>query len=156
MPAWMTAISGAVSGAVEIIKEPVKQWQERKTIKAQAAIEVEKLYAQAAVEKARAVVEMAKSGQMIESDWDARAQEQSKFSWKDEVLMLVLFSPVVALFLSAFFPGDLQGQIIDAVAALEEFPMWYVVMLLGIVASTFGLRWLVAPLVNKMQERKKR
>jgi hypothetical protein len=64
--------------------------------------------------------------------------------------MLLLFFPVLIIFISPFIPGEYQEKIIDAVAALEKFPTWYVVMLLGIVASVFGLRWLIAPLVQKM------
>ncbi|MBT3178939.1 MAG: hypothetical protein HOG03_11645 [Desulfobacula sp.] len=147
---WITAIQETIGGAFGIIKEPIVEWQKRKTIKAQAATEVEKLYAMAAVKKAEVVVEMAKQGQAIEADWDAKAQEQAKFSWKDEALMLLLFFPVLIIFISPFIPGEYQEKIIDAVAALEKFPTWYVVMLLGIVASVFGLRWLIAPLVQKM------
>lgn len=153
--AWLTAMSSTISGAFDLIKEPVSQWQERKTIRAKASIEVEKLYAKASVEKAKALVEMAKTNQQIQADWDARAQEQARFSIKDEILMIVLFSPVVALFVSAFLPDNVQKSIIQAVSALEDFPDWYVVMLLGIVASVFGLRWLVAPIVGKMQKLKK-
>jgi len=151
---WATAIKETIGGAFGIIKEPLVEWQKRKTIKAQAATEVEKLYATATVKKAEALVEMAKQGQAIEADWDARAQEQAKFSWKDEALMLLLFFPVLIIFISPFIPGKYQDRIIDAVAALEKFPMWYVVMLLGIVSSVFGLRWLIAPIVQKMNAKK--
>ncbi|MCP3944515.1 MAG: hypothetical protein GY710_23975 [Desulfobacteraceae bacterium] len=148
--AWYSTLTNIFSGAVDIIKEPVKGWQERKTIKAKSQVDIAKLNAQAGVEKAKAIVEMAKTGQKIEADWDAKAQEQAKFSWKDEALMLLLFSPVFFLFLSAFLPAEYQAKIIGAVNALNEFPTWYVVMLLGIVASVFGLRWLIGPLVRKM------
>jgi len=94
MFSWITAIQETIGGAFGIIKEPIVEWQKRKTIKVQAATEVEKLYAMAAVKKAEVVVEMAKQGQAIEADWDAKAQEQAKFSWKDEALMLLLFFPV--------------------------------------------------------------
>ncbi|MDD9304372.1 MAG: hypothetical protein HUK40_19320 [Desulfobacter sp.] len=153
--AWYSALTGLFSGAVDLVKEPIKGWQERKTIKAKAAIDIAKLNAKAGVTKAEAMVEMAKNGQAIEADWDARAQEQAKFSWKDEVLMLLLFFPVGVLFASAFLPAKFQDQIIEAVTALEKFPTWYVVMLLGIVASVFGLRWLIGPLVQKMTNKQK-
>ncbi len=96
---WVTAIKETVGGIFNLAAEPIKGWQERKTIKATAKMEIEKLNAQAGVAKATAMIEMAKTGQAIESDWDARAQEQAKFSWKDEVLMLLLFFPVGVLFL---------------------------------------------------------
>ncbi|MCP3942941.1 MAG: hypothetical protein GY710_15845 [Desulfobacteraceae bacterium] len=151
---WVTTISKAIDEVFGLVKEPIVEWQKRKTIKVQADTEVAKLYAVATVEKAKAIVAMAKNGQVIDADWDTRAQEQAKFSWKDEALLLLLFSPVGVLFLSAFFPVKYQAQIIAAVKALEEFPTWYVVMLLGIVASVFGLRWLIGPLVQKILGKK--
>lgn len=148
--AWYKALSNAASGVVEIIKAPVKGWQERKTIRAKADMDVAVKEAEAKVAQAQTKIEMAKKGQVIEADWDSRAQEQAKFSWKDEALMLLLFFPVGVLFASAFLPSRYQTQIITAVKALNQFPTWYVVMLLGIVASVFGLRWLIGPLVRKM------
>ena len=148
-------IIGAIKAVGGIVLEPIKGWQARKTIKVTAQTEVEKLNAQASVENAKAKVEMAKNGQIIEADWDTRAQEQMKFSKKDEILMFIIFFPVVLLFLSAFFPNPaFQERVIRSVNALEEFPLWYVVLLLGIVAAVFGLRWLIAPLVTRMFSKK--
>jgi hypothetical protein len=138
----------AVKSLIELARKPIDGWQERKTLKAVTQAEVDKLEAQAIVEKAKASVELAKTGQIIESDWDKRAQEQMTRSWKDEVLMLLLFLPVAVMFMAAIFGNDaLIDRMIKVVKALEEFPVWYVVILLGIVASVFALRWLVAPLV---------
>ncbi len=147
---WVTAIKESVQGVFSLAKAPIEGWQKRKTIKAQAETDIAKLHAEAEVTQAQAMVEMAKKGQLIEADWDTRAQEQAKFSWKDEALLLLLFFPVGVLFISAFLPEKYQYQIIEAVKALEQFPTWYVVMRLGIVASVFGLRWLIGPLVQKM------
>jgi len=146
--AWWNALLAPVTN---LIGEPLKQWGERRKIKLESKMQVEVLHATATVEKAKAEVELVKQGKATEADWDARAQEQAKFSWKDEVLMFILFLPVVLLFISAFFIDDaFQQRVIKAVNALEKFPLWYVVLLCGIVAAVFGLRWLVAPLVTKM------
>jgi hypothetical protein len=149
-------IIGAIKTVGGIITEPIKGWQERKTLKAQTKSAVEKLNAEAQVEGAKAKLELIKQGKQIEADWDSRAQEQMKFSKKDEVLMTILFFPVILLFLSALCPDDwrLQDRVINSVNALEEFPLWYVVLLCGIVAAVFGLRWLIAPLVTKMMSKK--
>lgn len=138
-----------------LISKPLEQWGERKRIKVEAKMEVEKLHATAIVEKAKADVELIKQGKETEADWDARAQEQMKFSKKDEILMFILFFPVVLLFLSAFFVNTaFQERVIKSVKALDQFPLWYVVLLCGIVAAVFGLRWLVAPLVTKLTKGK--
>ena len=150
-------IMGIFNGVTDIIKEPIKGWQERKTIKAKAEIQIAQTKADALVEQAKAMVEMAKAGQVIEADWDTNAQKQMQFSWKDEFLMVLLFSPVVMLFASAFLPENgFQDKIIGAVKALEQFPMWYVSMLLGIVAAVYGLRWLIVPIADKMIQKGKK
>ena len=150
----VTAIGDAISGVFGIIKEPIKQWGERKAIKLQAETDIKRLHADALVKTAEAKVEAAKQGKIIESDWDSRAQEQMKFSWKDELLMIIIFFPVVLLFVSAFFTNDaFQKRVIASVNALEKFPLWYVVLICGIVAAVFGLRWLIAPLVTKMRSK---
>lgn len=155
-----TAIGGAFSVFTDVIKAPIAEWQRRKTIKAESDIEVAKIEAQAKVASANAKLEMAKNGQQITSDWDARAQASMKTSWKDEFLLVLLFLPVTGLFLAAFFPIEygaiVQARMVAAVEALEKFPLWYTVMLLGIVAAVYGLRWLVGPLVNRMQDKKKK
>ena len=148
-------VMGIFKGVTEIIKEPIKGWQERKTIKTKSDVAIAQTKADALLEQARAAVEMAKAGQVIEADWDTNAQKQMQFSWKDEFLMVLLFSPVVMLFGSAFLENiEFQNKIIGAVKALEQFPMWYVTMLLGIVAAVYGLRWLIAPIASKMMKGK--
>ena len=148
-------ITGIFNGVVDLVKEPIRGWQERKTIQTQADVEIAKTKANALLEQAKATVEMAKKGQVIEADWDTNAQKQMQSSWKDEFLMVLLFSPVVMLFASAFMDNlQFQNRIINAVKALEQFPIWYVTMLLGIVAAVYGLRWLIAPIANKLNNKK--
>lgn len=71
-----------------------------------------------------------------EATWDLVALRQSQFSWKDEVLTLVFVSPLVV----AWFPEGREAalQWIQFVSAL---PLWYQIILFGIVAASFGLRW---------------
>lgn len=146
---WLKELFAAT---FSIIKEPIVQWGERKSVALKGKMEVEKLTAEAAVTKAMVMIEMIKAGQTAEIDWDARAQEDAKTSWKDEVLMLLLFSPVGMLFISAFLPQEIQDKIISGVNALEQFPTWYIILLVGIVASVYGLRWLVKPILSKLDK----
>ena len=151
---WWNAL---ISPITDLIGTPIKQWGERKKIKVAAKMEVAKLEAQSRVEEAKAKVEMARKGMQVEADWDARAQEQMKFSLKDEIVMLIIFLPVVLLFISPVCGGyEFQKQIIMSVTALSQFPFWYQTRICGIVAAIFGLRWLIAPLVTRMQNGKGR
>jgi len=142
------------SGLTDIVKEPLVEWQKRKTVRVTAEMEVEKILAEAEIEKARTKLELAKSGQIIEADWDARAQEAMKFSLKDEALLLIIYSPVVMLFISIFVSDEFQQRVIQSVQALNDFPNWYKITLMGIIASVFGLRWLIAPVVQRFKGKK--
>lgn len=155
--AWFSALNPitAIKAIADVIKEPIKGWQDRKTAKVAAKIVIQKIQADTKKATAESKLELAKQGVQIQGDWDARAQEQMKTSWKDEALMLVLFFPVVVMFIAAVFAGDAMiERMIRVVKSLEEFPSWYVIMLLGIVAAVYGLRWLIQPVVTKMQGRK--
>ncbi len=155
--AWFSALNPitAIKAIADVIKEPIKGWQDRKTAKVAAKIVIQKIQADTKKATAESKLELAKQGVQIQGDWDARAQEQMKTSWKDEALMLVLFFPVVVMFIAAVFASDAMiERMIRVVKSLEEFPSWYVIMLLGIVAAVYGLRWLIQPVVTKMQGRK--
>lgn len=148
---WVKAGAEVVAG---VIKEPLNEWQKRKTVKAQAKADLERIGAETDKAVALGKLEAAKQGQVIESDWDMRAQEQAKNSWKDEFLMILLFFPVGALFVcSMFFPERVEN-VIRAVTALNKFPVWYQIILWGVIAFVFGLRWLIQPLVNKFGGKK--
>jgi len=146
----MFDVMGAIKTVGELIGSPVKGWQERKTLKETTKSQVAIINAQAEVAKANAKIEAIKQGQMIVSDWDQRAQEQMGKSFKDEIIATIWFWPVLMLFISAFFVNPaFQNRVIDSVDALNKFPTWYIVLMMGIVASSFGLRWLIQPLISR-------
>jgi len=154
--AWFTGVVGVISGIADVVKVPLQGWQDRKTKKVESANRIAEKDMEVRIAIADAKIERAKTGQLVEADWDSKAQDDMKRSWKDEFLMCLLFSPVIMLFGSAFLGNNtFQTRVINAVKALEQFPMWYVVMLLGIVSAVYGLRWLIGPLVNKMSSKPK-
>lgn len=79
------------------------------------------------------------------TNWDMEAMRQSQFSWKDEVLMIILFLP----FIASFIPG-LQKYIEKGFEVIGDLPVWYQMSLVGIIAASFGLRWLFQGKVKKM------
>jgi len=80
----------------------------------------------------------------MESNWDLEAQKQSQYSWKDEFIMLVWFTPFIMLFIPQLQPYAEKGF-----EALSKVPYGYWLVIFGIVASSFGLRWLFANRVDK-------
>lgn len=69
-----------------------------------------------------------------EADWDLQAQKQAQYSWKDEFITLVWFSPLVVAW---FYPERAKAWV-DFIGSL---PYFYQFIMFGIVAASFGLRW---------------
>lgn len=69
-----------------------------------------------------------------EQDWDNQAMQAAQFSWKDEFITLVWFSPLIV----AWFDSERAMQWISFVSKLPE---WYQFGMFGIIAASFGLRW---------------
>lgn len=144
--AFLGFLGDAFSKVAGVITEPIKINSERKKEVALLDKEIEKI-------NANAKLEAAKQGAVTTADWDKTALDNSGRSWKDEFLMLVLYSPVIGLFLTSMFFPDGVPSVIGAVVALNEFPLWYQILLWGILAHVFGLRWLVEPLVKLSQSK---
>lgn len=70
----------------------------------------------------------------VEADWDITALENSKYSFKDEVIMTIWYSPLVI----AWFDTE---KAMEWVRFVQELPAWYQIGMFGIMAASFGLRW---------------
>ncbi len=153
-------LTDIVSGVFSAIGKPVSTvidgWQARKTAAAEVSNKVRELDAEARLAAVRAKLERAQRGQQIDADWDSKAQDDMKTSWKDEFLLILLFSPVLGIFIAPYLPASIsagvQDRILQAVQILDKFPMWYIIILLGIVAAVYGLRWLIAPIARRLSK----
>jgi len=126
-----------LSWIADVIKEPINEWQKRKTIKVQQEDKELEREHEARMKKIDVAFELAKQGQKIEADWDTAAQNNMKHSWKDEWFTLLFSIPLVA----AFIPY-LQPYILKGFEVLKQTPDWYMWLVVGIVTATFGLRWM--------------
>lgn len=81
---------------------------------------------------------------LIERDWDMEALRASKESWKDEAIMVLWFTPFIMLFIPVMQPYAIAGF-----DALTDVPYGYWLVLFGIVAQAFGLRWLFQNRMDK-------
>jgi len=73
-----------------------------------------------------------------EQNYDLQAQKNAQTSWKDEILMLIWFAPMVLGW------WDEDGKRVSAtewVAFANSLPYWWWFGSFGIIAATFGLRW---------------
>lgn len=143
-----------ISDLFSTVGDNVKVWQEGRNIDKRAKAKVKTIMANVQVTLATAQLKLAETGQRIVADWDMKALELSAKSFKDEILLMTIWFPLVTTYTGAFITGfhegaTMSGEMIKAVQSLKQYPWWYQVIMLGTVANTFGLRWLVSSVVKK-------
>ena len=93
------------------------------------------------VKKSKQEAEAARASRIVqgEFDYDIMAMEAAKTSWKDEMIMVIWYSPLVM----GWYDND-TGKIVSATEWVEfagELPYWWQFGAFGIMAASFGLRW---------------
>tara|TARA_R110000850_G_scaffold53075_1_gene127660 strand:+ start:414 stop:782 length:369 start_codon:yes stop_codon:yes gene_type:complete len=93
------------------------------------------------VKKAKQTAEANKALRVIdgEFDYDMMAMEAAKTSWKDEMIMMIWYSPLVM----GWYDNE-TGNLLSATDWVEfvgKLPYWWQVGAFGIMAASFGLRW---------------
>ncbi|PLY08401.1 MAG: hypothetical protein C0625_02100 [Arcobacter sp.] len=126
-----------LSWIADIVKEPIVEWQKRKTLKVEnEAKELDREH-EVRLKKMDIAAKLAEKGQQVEADWDTNAQNNMKHSWKDEWFVFLFSIPLIAAFIPHFQPYILEGF-----KTLKQTPDWYMWLVVGIVIATFGLRWM--------------
>ncbi len=77
----------------------------------------------------------------VEGDYDQTALKQMQYSWKDEMIAIIWYSP---LYIGWFEKGEEGWTLITAsqwVDFAARLPYWWQFGAFGIMAATFGLRW---------------
>lgn len=141
-------ISTAMKGLVKVVSEPVNEWQRRKTLKQQQQFELEKLAHEANVQRAKAVLELAKQGQQMDYDLDKIAMNNMQQSWKDEVVLVIFLTPLIL----AFIPGH-DEVALAGFQAIEQMPEWYVAIIVGMVVVIYGMRGLLRAYLTRGKTR---
>lgn len=135
----MSWFSTILEPIVNLVKEPIVEWQKRKTIEVENESKERDRQHELNLKKVDIAFELAKQGQQIEADWDTNAQQDMKTSWKDEFYVVLFSIPLVM----SFIP-DMQDIVLKGFETLNKTPDWYMLLVTGIVASVFGLRWLIS------------
>lgn len=74
------------------------------------------------------------------SDYDIQAQKNMQNSWKDEYLILIHTFP----WWGYIIPSDELTSRLDLLwSKMDSMPDWWWYIYLGMVISTFGLRWMI-------------
>ena len=133
---WLVSIFEPI---INIVKEPINEWQKRKTLEVEIKDKDKERQHELNIKKIDVANELAKQGIQIEADWDTNAQQDMKTSWKDEYLTILFSVPLIL----AFIPAT-QESILKGFETLNKTPDWYMMLVMGIVAAVFGLRWLIS------------
>ena len=112
------------------------KWQERKTIKAQGKVDIEKAVVEGKIKHAQGIA----TG---ETEYDLVAAEGMKHSWKDEWFTILLSIPFIMCFIP--YP-PLQNQVQLGFQILKSHtPEWYQYCFIGAIVASFGLKtWMGA------------
>lgn len=133
----MGLLSKLLGNTVGAIIPPAAEYftkrEERKTQIAQLnhERELEKIRGKIAYEKAKS--ERAEKSEGRDADWELESIRNS--GWKDELVIIVLSIPLIAVFIPQLAPYILEGFRI-----LETTPDWYRWLIVMIYAATFGIR----------------
>ncbi len=133
----MSWMMDALATIVAPVTEIVKGYQERKTLEVSQADKQADRDHEMRLKKSDIAFELAKQGQQVEADWDTNAQANMQNSLKDEWFALLFSVPLIGAFIPSMAPYIAQGF-----AVLETTPEWYRWLLVGIVVSVYGLRWM--------------
>lgn len=89
------------------------------------------------LEEAKLTAEINRQTKIIEGelDWDTQAMLQKDKTYVDEILFLIIYSPLIVAW---FYPEKALAW----VQFVSDLPVYYQTMMIGILISTFGLRWM--------------
>jgi hypothetical protein len=99
-----------IGGLIETIGGVFEKWQERKLVKAEGKVAVEKAKVEGEIKKVQTLLD----GEM---EYDKIAAEGMKYSWKDEWFTILLSIPVIMSFIP--YP-PLQAQVAIGFEILKE------------------------------------
>ena len=77
------------------------------------------------------------ANQKATTDYDLAALQGQATSWKDEYLTILMSLPVIGSFLPS-----VQDYVVRGWDYLGKAPIWFQTSFIGVIAATFGLRWL--------------
>jgi hypothetical protein len=121
---WGTIVSSVSSIATGVLKN--------RQIKAEAKARVQ-------VARVEAEIAQIENAAKNVADYDIAALKETRYSWKDEVALLVVISP----FIGSFLPWTQDYVAIGWQHLTEPAPDWYGWIFCGAIAGSLGIRWAV-------------
>ena len=112
---------------------PISKWSERRDAISQAK-------ADAAIAEIKAKAEIAGYKVKADIEWDLKWADQASTSFKDELISLVLFLPLIMLFVPPLAPYAVTGFENLKIVLGEYATQWYAGALTLVVVSTYGMK----------------
>ncbi len=121
---------------LDMIKEMYISRQNRKILEIQRAMDLQNKQHELQMKRAELEAEYASKGKILPDNLDRISMEQMERSYKDEIIMAILFSPIVLVFWSYTQPVIKAGFEILSTSV----PEWYIWLIGGVIIVTYGLR----------------
>lgn len=139
----MNPILAALQWLASPVTSMIEGWQDRKTltVETQQAIAQAKAENKMRLDTAKVDAKIAKELNLANTiaDYDQQAQKNMSSSFKDEYLILLHTLPIWGYVI----PNQELRDGLDLIwIKLGEAPDYWWIIYIGMVASTFGLRWL--------------
>jgi len=85
-----------------------------------------------------------------EQNWDLEAMKAARYSWKDELITIIWYSPLIIGWFDRIEYKNPEGVLETSwhlreadewINFVSELPYWWQFGAFGIMAASFGLRW---------------
>ena len=126
---------GAIVSSVSSIAGGVL---ENRRIKTEARARVE-------VARVEAEIKQIENAAQTVADYDIQALKETRYSWKDEVALIVVLAPFIGIFL----PWTQEYVALGWQHLTAHAPDWYGYIFCGAIAGSMGIRWAVGGLKKK-------
>jgi hypothetical protein len=126
---------GAIVSSVSSIAGGVL---ENRRIKTEARARVE-------VARVEAEIKQIENAAQTVADYDIQALKETRYSWKDEVALIVVLAP----FIGSFLPWTQEYVALGWQHLTAHAPDWYGYIFCGAIAGSMGIRWAVGGLKKK-------
>lgn len=132
-----------ISGFIELGQTWLRGRNQIKQAEVEAQLSNIKAESVTKVAIAQSKQKMAEEGQFQDYDLDRIATENMRYTWKDEILMLIIMAPIILTFLGY------EERVKAGFDALGNMPDWYTWLVIGIFIVTFGMRGLLKLIINR-------
>lgn len=96
-----------------------------------------------------AKIEQIKTEGIAAKSADDIALQNMEKSWKDELILVVFLAPLIASFIPQY-----QEIIEHGFLVIDGMPDWYKLVVVGMISTIMGLRWLIQPVSNIITKRR--